>query len=56
VLVWFLHVVLGNLDTDPSRLRLYKEVGMFGREYLSLRKVREVLTETLQVCPLPGLL
>jgi hypothetical protein len=47
---------LGKLDTDPSRLRLYQEVGMFGGDYFSLSKVHEVLTEALQVHLLPGLL
>ena len=47
-LIRFLNVVLGELDTDPSRLRLYQEIGMFEGDYLSLRKVREILAEALE--------
>jgi hypothetical protein len=55
-LVRVLNVVLDDLDADPSQLRLYQEVGTFEGDYLSLRKVRKMLPEALQVRPLHRLL
>ena len=55
-LIRFLNVVLGKLDTDPSRLRLYQEIGMFEGDYLSLGKVRENSRGSARYAPLPRLL
>jgi hypothetical protein len=43
----FLNVVLDQFDTDPSRLRLYQEIGRFGGDCLALWEARKMIAEAL---------